>query len=541
MQKLFTSNLLKSILGLALIFLLSSCNSDPLGTTEAPNVPAPVEYSSGDADFSNYVAIGNSLTAGFIDNALYNLGQQKSIPALLAGQLRAAGGQVVFNQPSINAAYGCSNPRDPQAPCSLGRFKLDANIPGPSPTIYGDIITPYSGNAADLHNFGVPGIQVGQLLTPDTGTPGTAAFNPFYARFASSPGTSTILGDVLSASPTFFSLWIGNNDVLGYAVSGATNDAIFTQPAAFQAQFEIVMGQLMGQTNAKGVVVDIPPILYAPFFQAVPYNAIVFDANSPEDMGLVQLLNTSFGGFNAALAGLQGIGQLTEDDVNTRKVQYTAGPNPVLIVDPNLEDLSSKFDILANFGAITPEQRVALQPYVQARPIQQGEILTLSSGAVLGTLADPSNPTSVLGVALPLPAQFSLAAADIQRIEQRRTELNSIMQTVAGNYADRIAFYDTNDPSGTFADLFGIDGSAPGIEFGGQTLNADFTPFGVFSTDGIHPNPRGAGVVANEMLDLIESQFGASLPRVNILSLPTVALCTGEGTASDCASRAAGL
>ena len=89
MQKLFTSNLLKSILGLALIFLLSSCNSDPLGTTEAPNVPDPVEYSSGDADFSNYVAIGNSLTAGFIDNALYNLGQQKSIPALLAASVRA--------------------------------------------------------------------------------------------------------------------------------------------------------------------------------------------------------------------------------------------------------------------------------------------------------------------------------------------------------------------------------------------------------------------------------------------------------------------
>ena len=539
MRMNFYSYLVKSMFGIALLAFLSSCNSDPLGTVDPPpDNPNPIEYSSGNADFSNYVAIGNSLTAGFIDGALYNLGQQKSIPALLAGQLRAAGGQAVFNQPNINSDYGCSNPREG---CTLGKYKLDPEIPGPSPTIIGDLISAYAGDKTALHNFGVPGIQVGQLLTPETGIPGAAAFNPYYARFASSPGTSTILGDVLGRNPSFFTMWIGNNDILGYAISGATNEAIFTDPAAFRAQFEIVVGQLMGQTDADGIIVDIPPLLYAPYFQAVPYNPVVFDPDSEADMGLVALLNSNFSGFNAALAGLQGIGQLTAADVEERKIQYTAGANPVLIQDLNLEDLSSKFDVLATFGAITPEQRAALQPYVQARPIKQGEIISLPAGGVIGSLADPSNPTSVLGVALPLPAQYVLAAADIQQIEQRRGELNAIIADVAGDYSSRIALYNTNDPNGTFADLFGIDGSAPGIEFGGTFLNADFTPFGVFSTDGIHPNPRGAAIVANEMLDLIESSFNATLPRVNVLSLPTVALCTGQGTASDCASRAAGL
>jgi lysophospholipase L1-like esterase len=539
MRKNLHSNIVKSIIGIALLAFLSSCNSDPLGTTEPPvDTNNPIEYSPGSADFSNYVAIGNSLTAGFVDGALYNLGQQKSIPALLAGQLRAAGGQAVFNQPSVNSDYGCSNPG---SGCTLGKYKLDADIPGPSPTLLGDPITAYAGDKTALHNFGVPGIQVGQLLTPETGIPGATAFNPYYARFASSPGTSTILGDVLSRNPSFFTLWIGNNDVLGYATSGATNEAIFTDPAAFRARFEIVVGQLMGQTDAEGIVVDIPPILYAPYFQAVPYNAVVFDPESDADMGIVSQLNANFSGFNAALAGLQGIGQLTAADVEERKIQYTAGANPVLIQDLNLEDLSSKFDVLATFGAMTAEQRAALQPYVQARPIKQGEIITLPAGGVIGTLADPNNPTSVLGVALPLPAQFALAAADIQRIEQRRGELNAIIADVAGDYSSRIAFYNTNDPNGTFADLFGIDGSAPGIEFGGQFLNADFSPFGLFSTDGIHPNPRGAAIVANEMLDLIESSFSATLPRVNVLSLPTVALCTGQGASSDCASRVAGL
>jgi hypothetical protein len=37
-------------------------------------------YSAGTADFSNFVSIGNSLTAGFADNALYLKGQKKFLP-----------------------------------------------------------------------------------------------------------------------------------------------------------------------------------------------------------------------------------------------------------------------------------------------------------------------------------------------------------------------------------------------------------------------------------------------------------------------------
>ena len=36
--------------------------------------------SSGSVDFSKYVAIGNSLTAGYADGALYTSGQENSYP-----------------------------------------------------------------------------------------------------------------------------------------------------------------------------------------------------------------------------------------------------------------------------------------------------------------------------------------------------------------------------------------------------------------------------------------------------------------------------
>ena len=55
-------------------------------------------YTVGEADFSNYVSLGNSLTAGFADNALYIQGQQNSYPNIIAGQFALVGGGV-FTQP----------------------------------------------------------------------------------------------------------------------------------------------------------------------------------------------------------------------------------------------------------------------------------------------------------------------------------------------------------------------------------------------------------------------------------------------------------
>ena len=48
-----------------------------------PDLDHPIDkkgdvYSNGEADFTHYVALGNSLTAGYADNALYITGQTNS-------------------------------------------------------------------------------------------------------------------------------------------------------------------------------------------------------------------------------------------------------------------------------------------------------------------------------------------------------------------------------------------------------------------------------------------------------------------------------
>ena len=56
-------------------------------------------YTSGDADFSTYVAVGNSLTAGYMDGTVSRVGQTYSFPNLLAQKFALVGGGE-FTQPS---------------------------------------------------------------------------------------------------------------------------------------------------------------------------------------------------------------------------------------------------------------------------------------------------------------------------------------------------------------------------------------------------------------------------------------------------------
>ena len=53
---------------------------------EFENEVSDASYTSGDADFSSYVAVGNSLTAGYMDGSVSRVGQSYSFPNTLAGQ-----------------------------------------------------------------------------------------------------------------------------------------------------------------------------------------------------------------------------------------------------------------------------------------------------------------------------------------------------------------------------------------------------------------------------------------------------------------------
>ena len=428
-----------------------------------------------------------------------------------------------------------TTPLPPDGGPALGRLKLDTStqvplldISLPSPTINGDPVEFYTGDVTQLNNFGVSGIRVSHLLTPDTGTPGTSDYNVYYERFASSPGSSTILEDAISATPSFFTLWIGNNDILGYALSGATNSNL-TSPADFQQSFSTVLQTLMQQTDAKGLVATIPPILEIPMFQTIPYNVLDLPSGS-------FLLNLQFTTYNSALDDLVEHLRYDAGDAERRRVSYQNGPNPFLIVDPNLNDLGDEFDQLLEEGFINQSQRESLERYRQARPMENNpetgpEVVLVTAAEVLGTSSDPDNILSQFGVVEPLPARYTITALQMREINEARNAFNEIIKAeveLANSSETRLALYDTDESGSAFMDIFGISDGERGITVDGNFYTTDLSVNSVFSLDGVHPNGIGHGIIVNEFIDEIESAFDAILPRVDVSELPGVAVCEGD-------------
>jgi len=87
---------IKYICLLAATITLSACSSDDDAASDSTiQYPALV---TGDADFSKYVAVGASFSAGFTDNALFAAAQNNSFPNMLSQKFALAGGGS-FNQP----------------------------------------------------------------------------------------------------------------------------------------------------------------------------------------------------------------------------------------------------------------------------------------------------------------------------------------------------------------------------------------------------------------------------------------------------------
>ena len=526
---------------LALTFVIQSCDEDValLAQLEEENpLPGEVTGTSGDLNLSKYVAIGNSLTAGFMDNALYTSGQAHSFPNLLAQQFQISGiGGGAFNQPDIGSANGFSGTDGTNI---FGRLELSLSLLRPVPTV-GELPTPYGGDKAALNNFGVPGMRL-----VDVADAGLAARNGLYGRFASQPGASTVLGDALAANPTFFSFWLGNNDILGYAAGGGANEALITDAGAFQASLTQALGGLV-QSGAQGVVMTIPQIILAPFFRAVPYNAIPMT-----DQATVDQLNGAFAGLNAALDGLAQFQLLTVEQANARKVSYALGANPILMYDDALADIGPLFDALLGAGAISDAQRAALDPYRQSRPATSSDLPTLSAAASLGqplVVGGVPQPTAVIGVSYPAPDNLILSASEVQTVVGTRATFNAtIAGVVAGINQSAPGALTLVDVQPTFVDLAGLDAATArflvdptnganaalaamgnaavaavdgelGIRVDGVNLAPDFSPNGVFSTDGIHLNPRGYAIVANLIIDALNASKGSSIPSVNVLAL----------------------
>lgn len=314
-----------------------------------PKLDAP-DPGKGSVDFSKYVSIGNSITSGYADGALYYDGQMVSYPNLLAEQFKQVGGGN-FTQPlmpvsSVGAGLAGSTVVSKRV---LGYATDCKGVTSLSPVFYAP-----TGDAAGLttniaaqgpfNNMGVPGAKATHIPVQ-----GYGLLNPFFKRMVdpSEVSTASILSKASAQNPTFFSMFIGNNDVLAYALAGGASDAI-TSSSAFDPSIDAIVNT-MTANGAKGVIGNIPDITSLPYFTTIPYNGLTLDATQAAQL-------------SAAYAPLG--------------ITFQAGSNPFLIKDPGATGGVRKIKSTEYILLSTPQDSIKCFGYGSQFPLSNKYVLT---------------------------------------------------------------------------------------------------------------------------------------------------------------------
>ena len=472
-------------------------------------------YDAGDADFSNYVSLGNSLTAGYADGALYMSGQKDSYPNIMAEQFGFVGGGD-FTQPLTSDDLGGLLLGGVQITGNRLVLSADENgNPFPTPldgTPTTDVTTSATG---PFNNMGVPGAKSFHLVTPGYGSVAGVAngsANPWFARFATSEST-TVLADAVSLNPTFFSLWIGNNDILGYATSGGSGvdqtgnldpstygGFDITDPNVFAAAYSAQVDALVAG-GAKGVLLNIPDVTSIPYFTTVPTRSI------PLDAATAGAVNAQFALYNGALGQLVAGGFISAEEAAIRAINFVEGVNYPIMTDVDLTDVTA---ILVGAG-LDPQTAALLG---QLRQVKSDDLVVLTASSVLGTVPDPSNPLGIVGVSIPLTNQYVLTTTEQARVATAGASYNAIIEGLAA--ANELGY---GDMKSALADV-----AANGAFYNGGVLTSTYVTGGAFSLDGVHPSPRGYAFTANTIIDVINTTYNASIPKVDIGTYGTVTL-----------------
>ena len=452
MKKLYTIG--------ALTILFAACR---------PSVNITVPPTAGDANFASYLAIGNSLTAGYADNSLYVTGQLNSYPRRLFEQfalIKERGAYGDFFQPLLhgdNGYGGVPNVNAPRLELSLVYYcKGDSSLaPVPLKTFSADpedkkvYVNPL-GNG-QVNNIAVPGIRVADYNVTSYG-----ATNAYAARFYHDPTLGTPLSElkyrVDNLHPTFFTMWLGANDVLGFASKGGFGDGSgnalpvlppnyyspndITPTPVFIANYDSAVS-LAISAGARGALINIPDITKIPFFTTIPANGLYITRQSQAD---------SLTNFYATL-----------------NIVFSIGYN-YFIVEDHLGNLR------------------------QAVP---GELVLL-------TTPKDSITCAGWGSYKAIPKDYVLTTEEIGQIQSATIRFNDHIrgQAIRANlaYVDMYTFMATMQS---------------GIVYNGITYSTQFVTGGAFSLDGVHPTPRGYAIIANQIIKDINSYYHSTISPID--------------------------
>ncbi|MHB1686010.1 MAG: SGNH/GDSL hydrolase family protein [Ignavibacteriaceae bacterium] len=425
-----------------------------------PSAPNP---KSGSADFTRYVSIGNSITAGYQSGALFQSGQVYAYGNLIAQQTGTSFAMPLISDPGIGGRMKVA---------SLNPFTISYDPSSGTPT---NLTYP-----APYNNMGIPGALVYDVLNATSsttcasyvfGNPATRNPNPFFNIILRGKGSQFSQTKLLH--PTFITIWIGANDVLGYATSGGFSPSSPTPTPIFQFLYS-QMADSIASLGAKVVVANIPDVTSIPFFTTVgPMMALKTPWSTLKLLGVPGLVYQKHGetiasGVADSTALLTGGVLLTLQ--GSSYASLIGKPTGQFYRDNHYPALPPGIDTTKPFGF------------------------------------HPQNPW---------PDALILDPSEIQTAQGSTQAFNATISAIAAAKGWGVV------------DIYSIFNQMRANDFTGGTMvnGIDFFTFyvkgGLFTLDGVHPSAQAQGIIANAFLTVINQKFSSNYPLINVATLPS--------------------
>src|SRR5574341_2054 len=230
------TNRLIGAAALGLLLGAAACNNE--------EVFRPANLTLVDPMFTPYVSMGNSITAGFQSGGINDVTQNQSYAVLLARAMGTPFFAPLMNSPGCPSLYTnvFTQTRVSSIPCALRK------TPAVPP--------PYITNVA------VPGAKVMDAVNNLDPASNANALTTFFL------GGLTQTEMMQRVRPTFISVWIGNNDVLGAATSltNGGDSTLITPAATFTSRYAAMLDSIDNVGPAGGILIGVAKVTAIPFF-----------------------------------------------------------------------------------------------------------------------------------------------------------------------------------------------------------------------------------------------------------------------------------
>lgn len=406
-------------------------------------------------DFSNFVQIGDSLTGGFVDGCWVEHGQRDSYGAILARQA----GAPSFEQPLI---------KEPGLGPCITLLSL-------APTFGAKTNTgvPLNLNLArPYNNLAVPGYNTKDVVSAHSSA--DASNRNALTDLVLRGSGATVLQQAASLKPSFVTIFIGNNDILGAAGVGVALEGVtLTTKASFTANLQTIVDTMKAAQSgtAKGVLLNLGDVTSIPFTTTIsPYipgtnNTVTFLGRKSKPDPATGL-NTGF----EAVAPIPATSLVT---LRAAALLATGTGIPCAVLDAGGVPASDIRRTNCN------------------TPLPDGHI-------ELDLTTTPPSVKLVQGVVL--------YPDEVAAMKARNVDFNTAISTIGA-----AAGYKVFDVKSVFTDIV-----AKGRSYGGITIRTGFLSGGFFGYDGVHPTSIGYALFTIDFIKFLNASFGTSIPQPDL-------------------------